>query len=97
MDFILFDVMVYNGFMPRFYVEHVATALGIKVVPIVGSGTLDEAVAFIKTHPHSVLGDCTMEGIVARPHVEVNDRFGNRVIVKIKCRDFERSDDGGSR
>ena len=30
-----------------------------------------------------------MEGLVGRPAIELYDRFGNRVIVKIKVRDFE--------
>ena len=30
-----------------------------------------------------------MEGLVARPLIELQDRVGNRVIVKIKVCDFE--------
>jgi hypothetical protein len=30
-----------------------------------------------------------MEGLVARPKVEMRDRLGNRVIVKIKYNDFK--------
>ena len=43
----------------------------------------------MKTHPTSTLGDLPMEGIVARPAVEMRSRGGDRVICKIKWRDFK--------
>ena len=88
-DFILFDVMIGNGFMSRDSVNSVARAFGLKSVPVVGSGTLAEAVKYIRSKPQSTIGTCAMEGIVVRPHVELCDRYGNRIIAKIKCRDFE--------
>ena len=48
-----------------------------------------EAVEYIKTKPKSVFGTAPSEGVVGRPEVELQDRTGNRVIVKIKVRDFE--------
>ena len=36
--------------------------------------------------------DAEMEGIVCRPLFELADRRGNRMIVKIKCRDFPAED-----
>ena len=41
-----------------------------------------------KTKPNSKIGKAKMEGLVARPKVELQDRLGNRVIVKIKVADF---------
>ena len=35
------------------------------------------------------IGKAKMEGLVARPIVELNDKRGNRIIVKIKCCDFK--------
>lgn len=35
------------------------------------------------------LGTANSEGVVGRPAIEMQDRCGNRVIVKIKVRDFE--------
>lgn len=86
-DFILFDVFC-GMWLKRVDVEDIAQKFGIKVVPIVGCGYLTQAVDFIKTHPKSKLRDAEMEGIVCRPVCELNDRRGNRIIVKIKCRDF---------
>lgn len=64
---------------------------GIKVVPIVGEGTLWEAVAFVKDHPMSTIAEKEheMEGLVCRPAVELKNRRGERIIVKIKYEDFK--------
>lgn len=88
-DFILFDVMIGDNYQPRDTVESVARAFGIKAVPSVGCGTLDEAVEYVRTNPDSFLGDLKMEGVVCRPMRELLDRCGNRIIVKIKHKDFK--------
>ena len=87
-DFILFDLFIVGNYQPRESVEHCAAAFGLTTVPVVGKGTLDEAVAFVKGHPQSTLGDIPMEGIVCRPEQELRDRCGNRVICKIKWEDL---------
>lgn len=38
----------------------------------------------------STWGDFQAEGIVARPSVELKNRAGERIITKIKCKDFPR-------
>lgn len=87
-SFILFDIMVNGMYLARNNVEDIAIALGIAVVPIVLIGTLYDAVNYIRTSPESCIGFAPMEGVVGRPAVEVLDRRGNRVIVKIKVCDF---------
>ena len=88
-SFILFDVLINDIWLKRESVEDIATAFGIDV-PIVGEGTIDEAVSFVRTNPKSVLNEnAPMEGVVARPECDILDRQGKRVIVKIKVRDFE--------
>lgn len=57
-------------------------------MPIIGVGTINDAVEIIKTKPMSTIGTAPMEGIVARPVVEMQDRLGRRVITKIKVCDF---------
>lgn len=86
-DFIMFDLLIGSNYQPRESVERCAAAFGVKTVPIVGEGTLAEAEAFVKTAPDSVLGDLKMEGVVCRPAMELRDRCGERIIVKIKARD----------
>ena len=89
-DFIMFDLLIGENYQDRESVERCAQAFGVKTVPVVGRGTLENAVDFVKAHPVSCIGPCRheMEGIVCRPLVELNDRCHNRLIVKIKWEDF---------
>ncbi len=87
-DFVLFDVRVGQWWLQRADVEDVAHRLGIDIVPVIGEGTLHDAVEWAKRGIRSKWGDFEAEGIVARPKTELNTRSGNRMIAKIKCRDF---------
>ena len=87
-SFVLFDVMIDGIYLERENVIDIAQSLGITAVPIVGSGTLQEAIEFTKKGFNSQWGDFLAEGIVARPRVELLTRRGDRVIVKIKYQDF---------
>ncbi len=88
-DFIMFDLLINGNYQSREDVERCATMFGVKTVPIVGHGTLEQAVEFIKDNPTSTLGNVFMEGVVCRPKFELRDRCGNRLIVKIKWCDFK--------
>ena len=88
-SFILFDVMISGNYQPRESVERTAEQFGLEIVPILFEGTLEEGVNYVKTKPMSTIGTAPMEGLVARPKVELKDRCGNRLIVKIKAKDFE--------
>lgn len=88
-SFILFDVFISGNYQSRESVEDIAKAFGIDVVPIIFEGTIQEGVDFVKTHPKSTMGTAYMEGLVGRPKVELRDRCGKRVIVKIKWEDFK--------
>ena len=89
-SFILFDVHLpdSNLWLKRDAIEDIAKTFGIDAVPIVLTGTLKDGVDFIKTFPKSTMGTANMEGIVGKPKVDMLDRMGRRVIVKIKCCDF---------
>ncbi len=88
MSFILFDVFIGSIWLERENVEDIAKTFGIDVVPIVSEGTIYDAVKLVESQPASTIGTAKMEGVVARPAVELVDRLGNRIITKIKCRDF---------
>ena len=88
-SFIMFDMLISGNYQSRASVEDVARAFGIDVVPIIFEGTLQEGVDFVKTCPKSTMGTADMEGLVGRPKVEMRDRCGNRIIVKIKVKDFQ--------
>ena len=90
-SFILFDVYLpeQNLWLKRDALEDIAKTFGIDIVPIVLTGTLQEAVNFVKQKPKSTIGVADMEGLVCKPTVDMLDRMGRRVIVKVKVRDFE--------
>lgn len=89
--FILFDVLIGENYQEREWVEQTAMAFNIPVVPIVGHGSLEHAVGYVKSHPNSVIANqlVEMEGIVCRPRYELRDRRGNRIIIKIKWEDIK--------
>lgn len=88
-SFILFDVLIGENYQPRSVVEEIGMMFGLEIVPIVLVGTLQDGVDFVKKHPYSTIGTAMMEGVVGRPQVELRDRCGHRVIVKIKWKDFK--------
>lgn len=90
-SFILFDVYFpeQDLWLKREAVESIAKSFGIDAVPIIFTGTIQDAIDYVKTAPQSRFGTAKMEGLVGRPAVEVRDRRGNRVITKIKVRDFK--------
>lgn len=87
-DFVLFDIQVDGLYLERENIETVAAALGLNVVPIVGVGTLHDAISLVRAGMKSTWGDFTSEGIVARTSTELLTRRGERLITKIKHRDF---------
>ena len=87
-DFVLFDVKIGDCWLQRADVEDVAGKLCLDVVPIIGEGTLHDAIAATKYGIVSTWGEFQAEGIVARPKTELKTRNGHRIITKIKCRDF---------
>lgn len=88
--FILFDVMVGNTFLSRENIEQIAKSFNCDLVPIVLEGTLQQAVDYVKTKPNSTITNeiKESEGVVGTPKARLNDFRGNRIIVKIKVRDF---------
>ena len=88
-SFILFDVLVGNNYQEREWVEKTAQMFNIDVVPIVLTGTIQDGIDYVMKHPQSTMGTAMMEGVVGRPMIELRDRRGERVIVKIKWEDFK--------
>jgi ATP-dependent RNA circularization protein (DNA/RNA ligase family) len=87
-DFILFDVWINGVYLERENVRDVAEQLGIEAVPVVGVGTLFEAVNYAEVDHVSRIGTAPSEGIVLRPEVELKTRRGSRIITKLKRKDF---------
>lgn len=86
--FILFDVKIGEWWLKHEDVEDVANKFGITVVPIIGHGTLQEGIEMVRKGYKSLVGTQTAEGLVMRPATELRTRSGQRIITKIKHKDF---------
>lgn len=90
-DFILFDVYIPSSDTWLLWndIISIADAFNIKHVPLIMTGTIQEAIDFVKTKPVSHINpNHEMEGLVGKPLVDLYDRNHKRVMVKIKVRDF---------
>jgi hypothetical protein len=89
--FILIDVLIDGWWLKRESIEDIANKLDIDVVPTIGGGTLMDAVDLIKScRLKSKWGDFLAEGLVLKPKVELKTRGGDRVITKIKHKDYKK-------
>jgi hypothetical protein len=88
--FILFDVRVATFWLERKNAEDVSDKLSIPIVPIIGTGTLLEAVKITSTGFVSLIShkSCRAEGLIVKPSIELFNRKGERIISKIKYKDF---------
>ncbi|KKL09041.1 hypothetical protein LCGC14_2569850 [marine sediment metagenome] len=87
-EFVLFDVKVGDWWLQRKDVEDVAAKLSLDVVPVLGTGTLRHLVDAVRGGCASTWGNFPAEGIVARPATELCTRGGERLITKLKAKDF---------
>lgn len=92
--FILFDIKIGDFWLERKNVEDIAGKLGLDVVPLTNIETLEtmiEAVARLANTdfmPPSAIGKALPEGYVGTPVVPLFARNGDRIITKIKYKDF---------
>ena len=89
--FILFDVMVGDTFLAREEIEEIAKSFSCDIVPIILQGTIQEVIDYVKTKPNSAITSeiKESEGVVGVPNVRLTDFRHNRIIVKIKAKDFK--------
>ena len=90
--FVLFDVQIDDFWLEWDNINDVAKQLGLDVVPELARGNLWDAEAFIRYGHQSTWGDFEAEGIVCRPIVPLFNRKGERVMVKLKTKDYRRVD-----
>ncbi len=89
-EFILFDVAVGDTFLERKNIEDIAKSFNLKVVPIILTGTIQQAVDYVKSMPKSAISaeEKESEGLVGTPATRMKDVKGDRIIIKVKVRDF---------
>lgn len=86
---VLFDILIDKWWLKRVDVEDIGKKLMLQTVPIVGRGSLPEAISFTKDGFKSRWGDFIAEGLVMRPLIELFSRNGERIITKVKHKDFK--------
>lgn len=92
-DFVLFDLMINGTFMNSDWVTNIAVILGVHRAEVLGVASLKEIEEFVKSKPCSKLAktpNFPMEGVVCRPVGDLKDRLGNRIIIKIKHKDYAK-------
>lgn len=90
-DFTLFDVNIGGIWLERQDMISIANEFCIRPVPIVCTGNLYDGIRYV-AEGHTTLipgGTRIQEGLVGRAPLGLCDRRGNRIIVKIKYRDFK--------
>lgn len=88
-DFILFDVQIGRMWLRYSDVTDIADRTGIRVTPVVFEGTLEEALDVVASGFDSTIGTAKAEGLVLKPSVNLLARNGERIITKLKTKDFE--------
>jgi hypothetical protein len=87
--FILFDVLVdEKWWLDKVTVNDIAAKLGIETVPYLGRMSLLEIVELVRQPFPSKIGAGMAEGVVGRPIETLFDKHGERVIIKLKTKDF---------
>jgi len=90
--FILFDIKIGEIFLQRDSLEIIADDIGVPIVPIIHTGTLSEMVEIVKNGFKSVIAEdknYLAEGLVLKPAVVMLNREGERIISKLKSKDFD--------
>lgn len=87
--FILFDVLVGATYLERENVQDVATNLDCPIVPIVLTAPLERCLEKVCDGLDSVIAPGNVaEGLVMKPLTTLFNRRSERVITKIKAKDF---------
>jgi ATP-dependent RNA circularization protein (DNA/RNA ligase family) len=89
-DFILFDVLIDGCWLEPEKVKIVAQELGIDYVPELGVMSKEDAIDIVRAKYKSKIGDCPIEGIVARSVPLMLFRVTKAPIMwKLKVRDYK--------
>ena len=92
-NFILFDVRFGKWWFNRESLENVAEKLGIDIVPFIGYMAISESIEYVKKGFKSTIAenkDYDAEGLVLKTPTGLLARNGERLITKIKTKDFRQ-------
>lgn len=94
--FVLFDVKIGRWWLDYEDVVDVGDKLGLDVVPLVFQGPVARAEhTVIRSSFRSAWGDFQPEGLVGRPPTTLFNKRGERVLCKVKCKDYAMEAEAG--
>jgi hypothetical protein len=73
-------------------VDDVARKMGLERAPFVAGGSLGQLSDTVAAGIESMYGGAQAEGLILRPPVDLLDRQGNRILSKLKTKDFQKLD-----
>jgi ATP-dependent RNA circularization protein (DNA/RNA ligase family) len=91
-SFILFDIKVGDWWQPYKTCRDMSEFLNIPIVPIVGIWNIEMAVEYVRQGFTSIIAHNELymaEGLVMKPAIDLFSRSGQRIITKIKHKDFK--------
>lgn len=88
-NFSMFDIKIGDYWLRRDDMLDISLDLGICIVSEMFKGSLYEAIDRVRNGINSNWGYFLAEGLVLKPEFELRDRWGNRVMAKIKTKDFK--------
>lgn len=88
-SFILFDVKIDEWWLEREDIVDIGAKLDIEVVPVYGEMTLSEAVNATREGFNSIFGNFIAEGLILKPKKQLFARNGDRIVTKVKHKDFK--------
>jgi hypothetical protein len=87
--FVLFDIRVGDWWLLRPSLIEVARGIGIGVVPVMLTDNIPAAISFVSGGGFtSTWGDFPAEGLVGKPPLGILRRDGDRLLMKLKTKDF---------
>lgn len=88
-DFILFDVCVDGFWLSLENMYDVATKMGLKSAKILAQGKLQDLVEFVQSGTQCQYSGKILEGLIARPLIELYNKEGERIACKIRYVDVK--------
>lgn len=90
----LLDICINDIWLTRQSCEEIANKFKVDIVPFIAFCSFPDIIDLVQTGFKSKLGDLMAEGIVAKPIGDLRTRTGDRIITKLKYRDFPITERG---
>lgn len=93
--FKVFDILIDDIYLTYGTTELICKQFNYDIVPIVLEGTINDGINYVKNNNISTFSKANLEGLVGKPVGGFRDRLGKRIVVKIKKRDLEKTEELG--